>query len=67
MCSWVARMAEHLRGSGWMLHEERARARQQGPPRSSHGELWGCSGDKERIWLETQQRLKEIWQKWGPE
>ena len=35
VCSWVVRMAEHFRCSGWMLHEERARALQQGPPRSS--------------------------------
>lgn len=35
VCSWVVRMAEHLRCSGWTLHEERARALEQGPPRSS--------------------------------
>ena len=31
------------------------------------GEPWGCSGDKESLWLETQRRPKEIWQNWDPE
>lgn len=43
VCSWVVRMAEHFRCSGWMLHEERARALQQGPPRSA-AQPWGTMG-----------------------
>lgn len=50
-CCWATRTAEDVRGSGQVLHGERARDLKRGSPEQQpwEGELGGCSRDKETI------------------